>query len=384
MHLIQQSFQVNYSYPVYFSEGIFHLKNDVLKKCFENKYDFNTKILFVVDTNFYSKNKNITNQIKEYFNYHLPEIKIIDHFIEIEGGEAAKNDSNIVNLILDKVHTCAIDRHSYICVMGGGSVIDVVGFAAAIAHRGIRLIRIPTTTLAQNDAAIGVKNSVNTYGKKNFTGTFAPPFAVINDFNFLKSLNDRDWRCGIAEAIKVALIKDLGFFYWIQKNTKLLFFRDMISMKSLIIRCADLHLKHIASGDAFEQGSARPLDFGHWAAHKLEYISNFKLKHGEAVAIGIALDSTYSYLNNYITKNDICDILDTIMKVGFNIYTLELLQKDADNNYIIINGLEEFREHLGGKLTITLLEKMGQGKEVNTIDKNLLLNSIEFLKNFQK
>lgn len=383
MHIIQQSFKVSYNYPVIFTENMFDLQNESLKICFGNNYNINTKIIFAIDTTFLSNNIGLFDKIKKYFNFHLSAFKIIDKWIEIDGGESAKNDSNIVDTILENVHLHAIDRHSYICVLGGGSVIDTVGFAAALAHRGIRLVRIPTTTLSQNDAAIGVKNSINAYKKKNFTGTFAPPFAVINDFNFLYTLSDRDWRCGIAEAIKVALIKDISFFENIKNDATLLANRNMPVMQKLIIRCADLHLQHIASGDAFEQGSARPLDFGHWAAHKLEYLTYFELKHGEAVAIGIAIDSVYSYLINNITKSELLQILDTLIQVGFDIFNPHLLHKDSKDNYLIINGLEEFREHLGGQLCVTILASIGKGIEVQSLDKKTLIDSINFLKNYK-
>src|SRR5690606_30287435 len=113
---------------------------------------------------------------------------------------------------------------------------------AAISHRGVRHIRIPTTVLAQNDSGIGVKNSVNYRGKKNFLGTFVPPVAVINDRVFLRTLEIRDWRSGMAEAVKVALIKDLEFFEWIEANTEALSARSEEEMTQLILKCADLHL----------------------------------------------------------------------------------------------------------------------------------------------
>jgi 3-dehydroquinate synthase len=202
--------------------------------------------------------------------------------------------------------------------IGGGAVLDMVGYAAATAHRGIRLIRVPTTVLAQNDSGVGVKNGINAFGKKNFLGTFAPPYAVLNDIDFLTTLDDRDWRSGIAEAVKVALIKDANFFEFITTNAKALARRDMDSMQHLVYRCAQLHLNHIAnSGDPFEKGSSRPLDFGHWAAHKLEQLTHYNLRHGEAVAIGIALDTTYSYMAGMLSRSDWQQVLETAENIRF-------------------------------------------------------------------
>jgi 3-dehydroquinate synthase len=241
------------------------------------------------------------------------------------------------------------------------------------------LIRIPTTVLSQNDSGVGVKNGVNYMGKKNFLGTFAPAVAVFNDVAFLATLEDRDWRSGIAEAIKVALIKDLAFFEWLEKHVDALNNRDEAAMIEQIYRCADLHMKHISGGDPFELGSARPLDFGHWAAHKLEYLTDFKIRHGEAVAIGIALDCVYSHLIGAINLSECERILAVIKGLGFDAYHPALAENECQNLH---KGLQEFQEHLGGQLTITLLKALGKGEEVHEMDFPMIQASVAFLANY--
>jgi 3-dehydroquinate synthase len=295
------------------------------------------------------------------------------------GGEVVKNDESHFSNLLDIIHKYAIDRHSYVAAIGGGSLLDMVGYAAAVSHRGVKHIRIPTTVLSQNDSGVGVKNSINYFGKKNFMGTFAPPVAVFNDNQFLLTLTDRDYRSGIAEAIKVSLIKDATFFEWLESNVAKLVARDMATMKYLIKRCAELHLNHIAGVDPFEKGSSRPLDFGHWSAHKLEQLTNFKVLHGEAVAMGIALDTVYSNLSGRLSADDTHRIISLLKKVGFEI--THSLMEVTDDNSPILTGLQEFREHLGGDLTIMLLSAIGEGLEVHEMDGNLLKKAGETLKN---
>src|SRR5262245_43313940 len=130
----------------------------------------------------------------------------------VPGGEAIKNDIHVLEQMLKEFEAVHLDRRSYVVVVGGGAVLDAVGFAAAIAHRGLRLVRLPTTTLSQADSGIGVKNSVNLFAKKNWVGTFAVPWAVVNDAALLSTLPDRDFVCGFSEAVKVALLKDRGLF----------------------------------------------------------------------------------------------------------------------------------------------------------------------------
>ncbi|MCL4503055.1 MAG: 3-dehydroquinate synthase, partial [Deltaproteobacteria bacterium] len=260
--------------------------------------------------------------------------------------------------------------------IGGGALIDTVGFAAATAHRGVRLIRVPTTVLSQADAAVGVKNSVNAMGQKNFLGVFSPPAAVLCDGGFLITLSQKDWIGGVAEAVKVALIKDAKFFTFLEKRAELLVQRDLPAMRQVIQRCAALHLEHIAtSGDPFEQGNSRPLDFGHWAAHRLEMISGFKLGHGEAVALGIALDTTYSYLTGLLQKAAWRRALGLLTDLGFALYVPELDRRGA-----ILQGLEDFRAHLGGRLTVMLLWDIGQGMEVHEMDQRTIMAALDLLR----
>lgn len=378
MEPLNQEFVVNFGYKIYFTEGLFDKINSTFANIFTSNPAFLPKSLILIDSGVYSAHPNLVTQIKKYFQHYKNNLpKLVHDPIVIPGGELAKNDVNHLNNVYQLIEIHKICRHSYIIIIGGGAVIDMVGYAASTSHRGIKLIRIPTTVLSQNDSGVGVKNSINFFGKKNFLGCFAPPFAVLNDFTFLKTLEERDWIAGIAEAIKVALIKDEDFFNFIEKNA--LAFKDRSNigpMKKLIYRCAELHINHIGkSGDPFEKGSSRPLDFGHWAAHKLEHLTNHTMRHGEAVAIGIALDTTYSYITGLLSETSWRRVLKTITSIGFELFVPELSQN-------IFKGLEEFQEHLGGNLTIMLLEKIGCGKEVHKVDLDQYKIAIEQLKKF--
>ena len=276
--------------------------------------------------------------------------------------------------VLNYIHEKNIDRHAYLIAMGGGAILDMVGFAAAIGHRGIRHIRMPTTVLSQNDSGVGVKNGINYFGKKNFLGTFSPPIAVINDFNFLGTLDDRDWRSGMSEAVKVALIKDATFFYWLEDHALGLSRRDTETMEKLIFDCAALHVDHISSqGDPFEMGSSRPLDFGHWAAHKLEQLTEFEVKHGEAVAIGLVLDLAYAVSEGLLAHNVFERVYAVLGQLGFTLFHPLLLNQETNAlNPEVYAGLEEFRAHLGGQLTITLIKEIGIQFNVHEMNKNSL------------
>ncbi|TDQ17112.1 3-dehydroquinate synthase [Algoriphagus boseongensis] len=374
--ILEQTFSVPFRYAVAFTEDLFDPNNSIFVDSVRGNRV--PKVLFVIDNGVADTHPDLIGKIKTYSKANDDVFSLATDPIVVIGGEACKNEEEIYQSIVEATHLYGIDRHSYVVAIGGGAVLDMVGFAAAISHRGIRLIRIPTTVLSQNDSAVGVKNSINAFGKKNYLGTFTPPVAVLNDFNFLKTLDDRDWRAGLAEAIKVALIKDLSFFEWLEEHALALARREMEPMKIHIIRSAKMHMDHIAGKDPFEFGSSRPLDFGHWAAHKLEKLSNFRIRHGEAVAIGIALDSAYSFLQNRISEQDFQRIIQVMKTLGFELFAPEL---QGEN---LIQGLKEFQEHLGGQLTIMLLEELGKGIEVHEMESDLIFKSVDLLRTLEE
>ncbi len=378
MSVIERTIQVEFQLRVHFTQAVFDPSNPLLKEVLVNRKPGQIrKALVVLDQSLALAQPELVQSIENYFAAHAESVKLVCAPLIIEGGERAKNSYFHVSEIQSNIEKYHVDRHSYVLAVGGGALLDVVGLAAATAHRGVRHIRIPTTTLSQDDSGVGVKNGINAFGKKNFIGTFAPPFAVINDFQLLNSLPEREKRAGYIEAIKVALIRDQRFFEMIEQDAAALAAFEPSAMQRLIFRSAELHLNHIAtSGDPFEFGSARPLDFGHWAAHKLEQISDYQIRHGEAVAIGIALDVVYSRKIGLLTAVAAERILTLLEKLGFALFANELLNVDAENNLLVLKGLEEFREHLGGELTITLLQNVGVGIEVHEVNLPKVVESI--------
>lgn len=383
MEFLQQSFSVKFEYKVFFTNRLFNPDNATLSGFLKENKSRGTvqKMLVVIDEGVHHAHEALIEDIKNYFG-RTSDIHLVSEMIVVPGGETAKNDEALLYRIIDAVNRYGIDRHSYITAIGGGAVLDMVGYAAAISHRGVRHIRIPTTVLSQNDSGVGVKNGINFYKKKNFLGTFAPPVAVFNDFHFLTTLSDADWRSGMSEAVKVALIKDGSFFQWIESNAATLAARDMPVMEYLVKRCAELHLQHIAGKDPFEMGSSRPLDFGHWSAHKLETLTGFAIRHGEAVAIGIALDSVYSMLTGRLSSGENDRILTVLQNLGFPLLHPKL--KFNEDYSPLLDGLTEFREHLGGILTIMLLKEIGQGEEVHTMDEQVIREASQWLENYVK
>jgi 3-dehydroquinate synthase len=384
MDQVEQILRLTFRMPVHFTTGVFATGNPVLRSVISGTDDpAPADAIAVVDSGVAAAHPTIVDDIARYAAHHGDALRLAGPVLVLPGGEQAKNDARHLAAVYEAIQTAGLCRHSYVLAVGGGAVLDVVGYAAATAHRGIRQIRVPTTVLSQDDSAMGVKNGVNGFGKKNYFGTFAPPFAVINDSSFLLTLEDRDWLGGVAEAVKAALIKDAAFFDDLERMAPALVARDAAVMNTMVRRSAILHLDHIANGgDPFEFGSSRPLDFGHWSAHRLEHLTDHRLRHGEAVAIGVALDSTYSYISGRLPEPDWRRILSLLQALRLPIYTPELSAEldTPDHPRSVLRGLAEFREHLGGQLTVILLDGIGRRVDVHDIRTEGMIRSIDMLR----
>jgi 3-dehydroquinate synthase len=378
---IRQQITVSWDFPVVFTHFVFDVGNPVLREAIDRLGERRRhRVMAFIDAPVAASDPALARRIESYFAANPDTLELVAPPRLLPGGESIKNDfpavEGLIRLMLEK----RLDRHAVVLAIGGGALLDAVGFAAALVHRGLRIVRVPTTVLGQNDAGVGVKNGVNFHGGKNAIGTFAPPFAVLNDFQFLLSLPPREWLNGVAEAFKVAIIRDRAFFEELCARAHLYPARDFEAMQALVVRCAEMHLEHIrTNGDPFEYGRARPLDFGHWSAHKLELISKFQVSHGEAVATGVLLDSIYARMQGWLSAGELAAIDGGLRRSGFRLWFDELEERDATGERVIFQGLREFQEHLGGELTVTYPRGLGARFEVHEIDLAMMERALQEL-----
>ncbi len=373
-HAIHQRVTLVLEYPVVFTRDLFDARSTVLVDILgAREPDRRHRAVVIVDAGVAAAWPSLGATLESYARHHAPRIELAAVWT-VPGGEVAKT-TVVLDDIVRRLAELAIDRHSFVIAIGGGALLDVAGYAAAVVHRGVRLIRVPTTVLAQNDAGVGVKNGINAFSAKNFLGVFAAPFAVIDDSSFLATLDPRDQVAGMAEAVKVAAIRDPVFFEWLVEHAAALAAFELVAVEKMIRRCAELHLAHIAGGgDPFESGNARPLDFGHWSAHKLEVLTDHALRHGEAVAIGMALDARYSVEVGLLDEAALEQFISLLRALRLPVWDDKLLDP------AVIDGLDEFRQHLGGELTITLLAELGRGVDHRAVDLAAVKRSIEWLR----
>ena len=371
-------FHVPFVHRLRFSNDLFGEDQSVLANLLESSDNNPARVQFWIDQNVAEGSPQLVDRVKRFSDSNPERLKRVGSIQFVPGGEEIKNDIHILERMLKVFNVSNLDRRSYVVAIGGGAVLDAVGFAVAIAHRGLRLVRIPTTTLSQADSGVGVKNGVNLFAKKNWLGAFAVPWGVINDAEMLTTLSNRDFIAGFSEAVKVSLLKSPVVFEKICADATSIGGRNMSKALPIIKASSKMHLDHITRGnDPFEMLEARPLDYGHWSAHKMEAMSGFSLRHGEAVAIGVAIDTVYSSLEFGLSPAVAQRVMQCLCDLGFSLTDATL--EDVDT---LFRGLEEFRQHLGGRLTLTMLEEVGKPIDVHSVNRENMVAAIEQVRAF--
>ncbi len=374
----EQDISVDFQYPVIFTRSVFAPSNPVLTDVLPSG---TSKMVFYADSGLIDKWPDLPEMIERWAEKHADQVDMPAPCQIVRGGEEIKNDLDILDTVGQLCADLGLDRHSYIGIAGGGAVLDAVGFAAASVHRGIRQVRFPTTTMSQGDSGVGVKNGVNRFGIKNFYGTFQPPDAVVCDTEFLRTLSRRDWLSGVGEAFKVAITQEREFFDFLKTHAGDLADGDEEVMEEVVQETARLHLDHIRhSRDPFERGSERPLDFGHWVGHRLEEITDYELPHGEAVAIGIAVDACCATGLGLLVPDERDEILSAMRRCGLSVWHETLTQKSDDGQLDVLLGLERFRQHLGGQLTLVMPDGLGDMVHINELPTSVITDAVEYLR----
>ncbi len=375
---LDSTFSVNYQHRLRCTQDVFDPDNTTLSTLIDAGTDTPSNVYVFVDKGLADTNPNYLERISTYCRAHAQSINLVATPHVIPGGEILKSDRSYLRAILENISEAHLCRRSYVIAIGGGAVLDTVGLGASLAHRGVRLIRVATTTLSQSDSALGVKNGINAFEQKNYIGVYDVPWAVINDEATLSTLDERNWASGFSEAVKVALLKDAAFFADIETHAVAIGQRDENVSIPILRKSAEHHFRHITeNGDPFERGEARPLDFGHWAAHKLEQLTQYAVLHGEAVSIGLALDVTYARLKGWLADQEQERILRCLANIGLPLY-----HPAMEDTQALLQGLAEFQEHLGGERSIPMIRTAGDAFDAHDIDEALMNEALHWLKDW--
>ncbi|MGD2054446.1 MAG: 3-dehydroquinate synthase [Gammaproteobacteria bacterium] len=285
-------------------------------------------------------------------------------------GEEYKN-LDTLNTIYDVLLGKKLDRNSTIIALGGGVIGDMAGFAAASYQRGVHLIQIPTTLLAQVDSSVGGKTAVNHPLGKNMIGAFYQPRAVIADTSSLSTLPDRELSAGIAEVIKYGLIRDLPFFDWLQQNMTKLLARDADALAHAIdVSCRNK--AEVVATDEKESGQRALLNLGHTFGHAIEAGMGYgKWLHGEAVAAGMRMAAIMSHQLGWISANDVDRITELLKQASLPVDAPAELSPER-----FVELMSVDKKVMDGVLRLVLLKDIGHAVITNDYTQEQLIEAI--------
>lgn len=347
------------SYPILIDEGLLDEAYDYIKNCTDAN-----KFLVVTNTKVYSLyGEKLKNDDAE--------------FIVLPDGEEYKN-RDILNKIIDKALEIKLERKDAIIALGGGVIGDMAGFAAATYQRGIDFIQIPTTLLAQVDSSVGGKVAVNHKLGKNVIGSFYQPKLVLADTNTLNTLDDRQFKTGLAEVLKYAFIErscnadeDYHLLEFLKKNKDEIFKKNNNILQELIKICCLLK-SSVVNQDEKEKGLRAILNFGHTYAHAIENITDYKLyTHGEAVSIGMKFIFDLAAELNLITADYYNDAIKLLS--DYNLTTQLSINIDIESFY---NAMLSDKKVKNKAINFVMPVKEKEVSIMNNIDKKLILKGI--------
>ena len=344
------------SYPIHIGTGLLH-DADVWKRCVEG-----TRAVVVT-------NRTVADIYLDRVFRALPHIPQV---IEIGDGEEFKTLGTFAEII-DQLVAEKQDRSVIIIALGGGVVGDVTGLVAATYLRGVKLIQVPTTLLAQVDSAVGGKTAVNHTQGKNLIGAFYQPQSVIIDVEVLETLPTRIFLEGLAEVIKYGVIHDASFFEWLENHSELVLARDTESLKYIVRRSCEIKAK-IVQIDEREQGLRAILNFGHTFGHAIEALCEYgTYLHGEAVAMGMRLAANLSSRLKLCSPDDVWRVEHLLDIYGLKINMPQLTPND------MIEAMTLDKKVQDGTIRFVLLSQIGKVDVVKNHNHQALSTTIESL-----
>ena len=354
----------NFSYPIIIGKHILE------KLPYEiNKFTKSKKILILIDTYFY---KRYYQKLKKIFSNQNFEV----FFFKVNAGKKCK-DIKILLDVINSLETNKFSKDSTLVAFGGGTIGDMGGFAASIYYRGLNLVQIPTTLTAQIDSSIGGKVAINYNNNINAIGNYYHPRLILCDQSFMISLSKRDFKSGLAEVIKSALISNKNHIKFLIKNSNKINNRNKTILSEMISRIIKIKLEHVAK-DEKEKNIRMFLNYGHTIGQAIE--SSFPLKqefyrHGEAVGLGM-LCVSYIADKLFKTKNLYEEHLQILKKFNLPLKIKKNSKSKKDIIKIILNNInkDKKKNYLG--VRFVLLKNIGKPIIVSNLSKDLIKESI--------
>jgi len=346
-------------YPIYFSESF----DGIIEACEKAALD-KGKAFVVADSNV---ERIYMDYVKSILSRYFEEVREV-LFIAGEKSKNIDTMSTIYNQLLEN----RAERKSTIFALGGGVCGDMAGFAAATYLRGIKFVQLPTSLLAQVDSSVGGKVGIDFRGSKNLVGAFYQPEFVFININTLKTLPEREFRAGMAEVIKYGPIASPMFYDYIWENKDAIKNLEASVMKDVIKNCCNIKAK-VVSEDEKESGLREILNFGHTIGHAVESVMDFKLLHGECVAVGMSAAMEISVKRGYIPSQE-AEIFRELLRI----FGLDLTVKGTDAETVYRQMFKD-KKVKKNKISFVLIKKLGKTLRTSDVSEEEIKDAIEYI-----
>ncbi|MCL1126417.1 3-dehydroquinate synthase family protein [Shewanella surugensis] len=379
---LQSHSSIHEQCPIIFTQDLWAMKDTHKSPLLmllnnQKKQQETLTICCIIDENVSKQQSNLRLRIQHFFNA-CQHVNLISPPIIISEKEQEKQ-STIIKKLYPLFSQNALNKHSQIIAIGGGSLFDAVSFTVNTCYQGLPFIRVPSTVLSASDTSIKDQSNINIFSNGSPLSNVSRPLAVFNDFSLLNRSTTQDKHAGLVLIIKIAILKDAQFFNWLEVNANALFHCCPKENQYAIQRCAQLALQHTTSTAHFhEQEIISPLEYGHWSAYKLKKLSQDPLNDAQALAIGICLDAYYSTRIGLLHQDYSIRIVKLFNRVGFSLWHNALFD-NTRGELTLLKGLDEFRLKFGPTLHIPLLTSIGYSKTIHNIDHDVMKEAVEDL-----
>jgi len=365
-----------FEYPVCFTSDVFSPANGDLRDVIVRlEPKERHRIAAIVDRGAIVAQPELNLHIERYAQCHHDALDLVAPPIVQGGGERTKDDPALPARIQAYLHALELDRRSVLLVVGGASFLDLVGFAASTVRSAPRVVRIPTTALAQAGLAVLPRSAIHAFGTKNYLCTYRPPFAVVCDRRFIETQRTRAKVFGLVHAVRIALLRDRALFDWIVAHAVRLALGERDAVVELLRRSATHHVDLASSMRGDDLPSADdPLTFGAWSADAIEAHTERRIRQGEALAVGLALDATLGALHRTHGEAEREQIHRLLERLGLRLWHDTLGHVDSEGRLLLLDGLSERAS--GRAPRVPLLRGIGAGVAPHELREDVLREAI--------
>lgn len=368
-----QRFALPCEYPIAFTRDLFHPGNPLFAGLLALREDDRHRCLVFLDEGLARAAPTLRPDIAGYARAWAGTLELAAPPVAVPGGAAAGRDPARQAAIRDAILASHLGPCGFVVAVGGGAVLDAVSVAAATTGRGLRCLRVPSSVFAQCETALGLRPCVGPVADLGTLGTVAAPWGVVCDLALLDALPARQRRAGLAAAVRLALTRDAGFFRWIEARADALAAFDPETEAEAIRRASALARDRVVEqADPFAHAAARALNLGRWSAGPLMALAGHDLVEGEALAIGIALDTRLSVLTGRLAPGEDARVTALLARLGLPRCHRALDTRGPDGRRVLAAALDD-------RAPVTQLDAIGAATDAPPPDPSLAEQAIDWL-----